>query len=170
MKLLNIMYDAITLIYNSILISLKMKILVAFDNSPNAREALSYSMKFKDICEEYTILFVNPGIMRGATGVDTFIPETVYTEQEDISNHVKAGAMEIVEKMRVNINFIKKDSPGEDIAKTVVQTAGEVGAHLIVSGTRRLSGISKFILGSVSSEIIKLSPLPVLVVPLNQQA
>ena len=147
-----------------------MKILVAFDNSPNAREALSYSMKFKDITEEYTILFVNPGIMRGATGVDTFIPETVYTEQEDISNHVKEGAMEIVEKMRVNINFIKKDSPGEDIAKTVVQTAGEVGADLIVSGTRRLSGISKFILGSVSSEIIKLSPLPVLVVPLNQQA
>lgn len=147
-----------------------MKILVAFDNSPNAREALSYAMKFKDITEEYTILFVNPGIMRGATGVDTFIPETVYTEQEDISNHVKDGAMEIVEKMRVNINFVKKDSPGEDIAKTIVQTAVELGADLLITGTRRLSGISKFILGSVSSEIIKLSKIAVLIVPYSSEA
>ncbi|MHB8360784.1 MAG: universal stress protein [Thermoplasmataceae archaeon] len=147
-----------------------MKILVAFDDSPNSREALNYSMKFKDITEEYTVIFVNPGIMRGATGVDTFIPETVYTEHEDISNHVKDGAIQIVEKNRVNVNFIKKDASGEDIAKTIVNVAEEIGCDLIVTGTRRLSGISKFILGSVSSEILKLSHIPVIVVPVTLQA
>ena len=38
------------------------------------------------------------------------------------------------------------------------------------TGTRRLSGISKFILGSVSSEIIKLSKIAVLIVPYSLEA
>ena len=151
-----------------IIVIIVMKILIAFDNSPNSKDALKYAMKLKEIADEYIVLFANPGILRGVSGVDTFIPESVFAEQEDISRHVKEGALEITEKENVNANYMKKDSPGEDIAKTIVQTAEEQSVDLIVTGTRRLSGISKFILGSVSSEIIKLSKIPVLVVPLSQ--
>ncbi|WP_162509788.1 universal stress protein [Thermogymnomonas acidicola] len=36
---------------------------------------------------------------------------------------------------------------------------------MIITGTRKLTGLSRVLLGSVSSELIKVSRIPVLVVP-----
>ena len=57
------------------------------------------------------------------------------------------------------------NSNGEEIAKIVLETAKDKGVDLIVTGTRKLHGFSKLILGSVSSGIIAHSDIPVTVVP-----
>ncbi len=56
------------------------------------------------------------------------------------------------------------------LAQAVVQTAGEVGADLIVLKTHGRSGLSHFILGSVAEEVLRTAPCAVLTLtPLAQQ-
>jgi nucleotide-binding universal stress UspA family protein len=50
-------------------------------------------------------------------------------------------------------------------ATVVLDAASEVGADLIVVGTRGLRGASRLLLGSVSSEVLTRSKRPVTVVP-----
>ena len=50
--------------------------------------------------------------------------------------------------------------PSEVIAKTVE----EIGADLIVMGTRGLAGIKHVMLGSVAERTIRIAPCPVLTV------
>ena len=46
----------------------------------------------------------------------------------------------------------------------ISETASEVGADLIVMGTRGLSGIKHVLLGSVAERTLRLAPCPVLTV------
>ena len=48
------------------------------------------------------------------------------------------------------------------LAKAVVQVAGEVDADLIVMKTHGRRGLSHLILGSVSEEVVRIAPCPVL--------
>lgn len=47
-------------------------------------------------------------------------------------------------------------------SKAIVETAGEIGADLIVMGTRGLSGFKHALLGSVTERTIRIAPCPVL--------
>ena len=49
-------------------------------------------------------------------------------------------------------------------AATIVQRAAQEGSHLLVMGTRGLSDVKGFLLGSVSRKVAALAPCPVLVV------
>jgi nucleotide-binding universal stress UspA family protein len=58
---------------------------------------------------------------------------------------------------------------GEDAsaAETIVRTAVEEGADLIVVGSHGRTGISRLVLGSVAAKVVTQSPLPVLVARQN---
>ncbi len=49
-------------------------------------------------------------------------------------------------------------------SESIVEYATEIGADLIVLGKRRLSGIERFILGSVTKKVVEKSPVDVLIV------
>lgn len=51
-----------------------------------------------------------------------------------------------------------------DAAEMAVTVAREKGADAIVIGKRGLSGVEEFLLGSVSSKVAQLSPVPVIIV------
>jgi nucleotide-binding universal stress UspA family protein len=51
------------------------------------------------------------------------------------------------------------------VAHIICVTAGEVSADLIVVGTRGLTGVTKFLLGSVAEEVLHISDRDVLAVP-----
>ncbi|WP_043499449.1 universal stress protein [Georgenia sp. SUBG003] len=56
----------------------------------------------------------------------------------------------------------------EDVAESLVSTAEEVGAELIVIGLRRRSPVGKLVLGTNAQRILLDAPCPVLAVkPLN---
>ena len=50
-------------------------------------------------------------------------------------------------------------------AERIVHAARIRRAHLIVMGTRGRTGLSRFLLGSVTSRVVAISPCPVLTVP-----
>jgi len=49
-------------------------------------------------------------------------------------------------------------------AEVIVQTADEIGADLIVMGTRGLSGLKHVLLGSIAERVLRLAHCPVLTV------
>ncbi|MEM0159024.1 MAG: universal stress protein [Thermoplasmataceae archaeon] len=142
-----------------------MKVLVAFDNSAVARKALKFALRFKDIVDEYVICYVSPLVVGAGPSFDAYVPPSMYQHARDTSEGVINAAKEIVELEKINATFLKLDAPGEQIARVMTKSATERSVDLIITGTRKLSGLSKVLLGSVSSEIIKLSQIPVLVVP-----
>jgi nucleotide-binding universal stress UspA family protein len=142
-----------------------MKILISYDGSEGAKEALKYAMDLKCNCEEYYVLYVIPTIVGISASFDSYIPQSVYEGQDKTANEILEKAKRVLEKENVKYELIKASSNGEEIPKIVISTATEKGANLIVTGTRKLHGFSKLILGSVSSGIIAHSEIPVTVVP-----
>lgn len=142
-----------------------MKVLIAFDNSDVARKALNFSLKFKDVFSEYIICYVSPIAIGTGPSFDAYVPTSIYQQGESGSDEVLEAARNIISSLPVQATFLRMDSPGEQVARMIVRSAQEKEVDLIITGTRKLTGLSKVLLGSVSSEIIKLSTIPVMVVP-----
>jgi nucleotide-binding universal stress UspA family protein len=49
-------------------------------------------------------------------------------------------------------------------AEVIARTAEEIGADLIVMGTRGLSGLKHVLLGSIAERVLRLAPCPVMTV------
>ena len=147
-----------------------MKILIAFDNSGVAKKALKFALKLKPIADEFIICYVYPLVIGAGPNFDVYVPPSLYQKNDETSDAVLVSAKELMENASVSATFLKLDAPGEQIARVMTNSAKERGVDLIITGSRKLSGISKVLLGSVSSEIIKLSRIPVLVVPPDDNA
>ncbi|MHB1439140.1 MAG: universal stress protein [Cuniculiplasma sp.] len=141
-----------------------MKVLVAFDNSPSGRKALNFTKKFDKICDLLVVLYVNPGMVRVASNVDTIVPEAVFNDQDKFVEEIKKATEELLGDRGLKYEFVKVEATGDEVAKKIYETATAREVDFIVTGTRKLTGLSKFILGSVSSELIKISQIPVMVV------
>lgn len=60
--------------------------------------------------------------------------------------------------------FETKIIKAEVSAKNIVKVAEELDVSLIIMGSHGRKGIQKLTLGSVAEKVLKLSPLPVLIV------
>jgi nucleotide-binding universal stress UspA family protein len=72
----------------------------------------------------------------------------------------KAGGEVAQEHLRVSMRYR---------AEQIVQVAEDVGAGLIVMGSRGLGGMRRALIGSVSDSVIQHAPCPVLVVRSKKQ-
>ena len=142
-----------------------MKFFIAFDNSEGAKKALKFAMKFKPIADEYVICYISPLIIGAGPTYGSYTPPTVFSKSDNASQEVLNSAKELIETENVNASFLGLEASGDQIARVMTNAALERGADVIITGTRKLSGLSKVFLGSISSEIVKLSTLPVLVIP-----
>lgn len=142
-----------------------MKVLVAFDGSDAAKLALQFLIKSRHVFEQISVLYVTPAVMGSGPTFDAYVPSTVYVKQDEAADKIIAVAEDMLRETGINAEYLKMDATGDQVAKVIVRSAEEKGADLIVCGTRKLSGLTKVILGSVSSEIIKMSKLPVLICP-----
>lgn len=144
------------------------KILVAFDDSDNARRAVDYVAKSfgKDI--SVTLFSVIPDT---STICDLESPELIpYFKaqqsnfcllEEKKKNLLEQALKQAKESLREagfnekNIN-IKLESKKRGIARDILAEAAE-GYDTIVMGKRGLSGVKEFFLGSVSQKVLSLA-------------
>ncbi len=134
-------------------------ILVATDGSESAIEALDFAI---GLCKEtgaaLEVVSVKPPPLVGRGGGGLPVTEVEAVEgAEHIAQSAaeKAGAAGVRAKAHV-----QHGDPAESIAAAGV----ELGADLIVVGTRGLGPVSAAMLGSVSHALIKRSRIPVTVV------
>lgn len=144
-------------------------ILFPTDFSDSARNAFTYALHLADkINASITTLHVE----RYADLDALHLPSTAKRLQELIQNddletyraeaklmHEEA-AKEFLQK--VELTHLLKSG---EIVDTILKTAKEENADMIVMGTKGASGLKEIFMGSVASNVIEDSPIPVLAVP-----
>lgn len=142
-----------------------MKVLVSYDGSDGAMEALKFALSIKCNVVEYTIVYVIPTIVGISASFDSYVPASVYEGQDKTADEILEKAKKELEKEDVKYELIKVDSNGEEIPQIILKTAKDKNVDLVITGTRKLHGLSKLILGSVSAGLIAHADIPVTVVP-----
>ena len=122
-----------------------MKILVAYDGSNHADKAVKEAI---DIAKCF-----NASIELVHCDWDHSIDESM--------NLLKTKETEL---KQANVRYNLKDLRGEVPGSKIVRHAKDDGFDLIVMGTRGMSTVKTFFLGSVSSHIIEKADVPVVVV------
>jgi len=137
------------------------KIVIATDGSEYTKKSVEFAIKLaKNLNAEIHGIYV----------MDTaaFVSIPLDAALEDILEILKEEgrkALEYVENLakengvRVHTKILEGYP-----AEMIVKYAEEIGADLISVGTLGKSGIERFILGSVSEKVIRLSKIPVMVV------
>lgn len=144
------------------------KILVPIDGSYISFLALEYAMQLgKAFDSEIVVTHVNDPYDLSAP-VD---PKTVKipTGEQTSEEKKKAGAaaLAIAQKVAEKANYKKiafEKAIDKDPAKRIIDLAKEIEADTIVMGNRGLGTAGAFLLGSVSTAVVKHAPCPVFVI------
>ena len=144
------------------------KILVPIDGSYISFLALEYAMQLgKAFDSEIVVTHVNDPYDLSAP-VD---PKTVKipTGEQTSEEKKKAGAaaLAIAQKVAEKANYKKiafEKAIDKDPAKRIIDLAKEIEADTIVIGNRGLGTAGAFLLGSVSTAVVKHAPCPVFVI------
>lgn len=138
------------------------KIMVAYDGSEMPNRALQMSVELAKADESIQII-----VLHSVESVAALTEFTNYSIVSRIEEAKKHGELikEKAEKMLVSISnhwsiYIVEDRP----EKAILNQSKVLHADLIVMGSRGLSGLKEFFLGSVSHYVTQHSSIPVLIV------
>ena len=152
------------------------RILIGIDDTKYSRHAAEYGFelahKYKAVVALVNI--VEPVIMpqtNDPSMLGAFIPsfgvENVEIEhmQEDNS---KKLLDDIAATLGAGIEVTHYNQMGSK-ADSIISIANEFKADLIVLGTHKRTGLDRLLMGSVSEHVLRHSPVPVLVVPTDEE-
>ena len=135
-------------------------IIWATDGSPSADCALQYA---KSLATEHG------GALVVFHCVETFPAHhaaglPVHAGEEETKSKIKRQVAELEEEgLDVSARFVT--GAGQRPAHAIADAARELGADVIVTGTRGHTAIGGLVVGSVTHRLLHISPCPVLAVP-----
>lgn len=138
------------------------KILVPIDGSDISDKAMRMAL---DMTREAlgTVRFVHVMEDNRYLSSDVFSTDL----RTHVENHAKAllqTAMDAATGMGVNAQSQVLDKPGQRLGESVADEAADWCADLVVLGTHGRRGLGRMLLGSGAEQVIRLCPVPVLVV------
>jgi nucleotide-binding universal stress UspA family protein len=92
------------------------------------------------------------------------VPPTVVGGSPEEAQALVDGVVAELKAAGVEADGAVRPSPGGSPAEAILEQAREVGAGLVVVGSRGLSNLGGLLLGSVAHKVVQLSSCPVLVV------
>jgi nucleotide-binding universal stress UspA family protein len=136
------------------------RVLVPLDGSARAEEAVEAACALlHGVSARLTLLHVvHP--MTAAAAAASELPhapeqEVVATYLEPVARRFASDHVDVRSDVRVDAN----------VARVVLEAAESHDAELIAIAGQGMSGVQRFIVGSVADKLIRTSPVPVLVVP-----
>ena len=133
------------------------RVLVGFDGSEGAENALSKAMMIIDDDGELIIVAI------------ISLPSNKNLLDQKAYERIKSRAYTLINNVVHNIgshNYtitgMVKD--GEDIAAVIIDIANELNCDLIVLGSRGSSSLGKYSIGSVANKVVQYAAKPVMVV------
>lgn len=139
------------------------RMLFAVDGSEPSQHALRYGLK---LATEQTSLRV-VHILDRAVWMSDFVPLPQFEAAlvED-GNAALTAATATLAALRIEAEsaMISTDSTRDDVPHAIVREADRWDADLIVMGTHGRRGISRWLLGSVASRVLRITHVPVLLV------
>jgi nucleotide-binding universal stress UspA family protein len=90
------------------------------------------------------------------------LPQEAFAKAEEEANSFLQRIVQLGQESRVDVKT--KIIRGGSVVDAICRTAGGENCDLIVIGTRGMTGVKRFLIGSVASGVITYAPCPVLVV------
>ena len=136
------------------------KIVWATDGSENADRALASAIQIaeRDGAEVHICHVIEKVIVTRVAGQD------VHLDEQELDEKIRRRANDVADN-GVKVTLHMSSDQAADVARRIADTATEVGADLILVGTRGHSPIVGALLGSVSQRLLHIADCPVLVVP-----
>jgi len=132
------------------------RILVGFDGSEGAENALNKAMSLLDYDGELFILAVVP-----KSDDKTFVDKEVYAQ-------LKIRARNLIDNVITDIGSHEYTITGlveeGDVAATIIDVANTLNCNLIVLGSKGASEIGRYPIGSVANKVVQYARKPVMVV------
>lgn len=141
-----------------------MKILVAVDGSPTSIRAVKFAIaQVKTVAGASLIIVSIQNAETLSLPASVAIMPVAQIEQE-VERAAREALQDAVTLCReAKITYVSRSGQG-DIATTIDQVAREEHATQIIMGTRGLGTVSGLILGSVSTQVLHLTDVPVTLV------
>jgi len=137
-------------------------ILVAIDFSDHAEQAFDTACELaKRWDAALHVVHAFEIIAPLVTPYQVSIPDTYLTESRDVALRQLSERVDKARAQGITTESHLTESPA---AQAIARTAEEIGADLIVMGTRGMTGLKHFVLGSVAERTLRLAPCSVLTV------
>jgi nucleotide-binding universal stress UspA family protein len=142
------------------------RILVAIDGSPTSNMALTAALQMaRDSDGQVRLIHVvdELAFFSGLDAYSGYSVELIRIAQEN-GNKILEDGMAIARSAGVAADNMLFERYGDSLGDTVADEAKRWNADLIVVGTHGRRGVGRMFLGSGAEQIIRLAPIPVLVV------
>ncbi|MFD1562511.1 universal stress protein [Haloarchaeobius amylolyticus] len=143
------------------------RILVAFDESPQATAALHHALSTYTDAEIHVLHVRDPQEWVSADGLNGFYSETAYTQSQESSERLLEEATKIAAEYNADL---KTDTTVGTAAASIVRYAEDHDIDHIVLGSHGRRGLSRFLLGSVAERVARRSPGSVTIIREEQPA
>jgi nucleotide-binding universal stress UspA family protein len=134
-------------------------IIWASDGSEHADRALDYARK---LAEANSARLLAAHVKEITVGRGAGYP--VQLDEEEVERKIQGQANDLKDA-GIDASYEQLGATAGGAAHALADTASEVGAQLIVVGTRGQGPISGLLLGSVTQRLLHIAPCPVLAVP-----
>jgi len=135
-------------------------VLVAYDDTAISRKAIERAVTLLADADSLVLLYVVTDAAPAGTLGTSVCPEDVMSA-EDANLMINATARDVVERHGVQaVGLVRRGAPGP----TIVETARQRRASVIVVGVGKVEKVSCFALGSVADYVARHSDVPVLIV------
>ena len=145
-----------------------MNILVATDGSDCARQAIQFlqGLPLPDDSHVTLLTVLVEDFFRGGDKPDLSAQQRdlLYETKQELREEGERLLEEQARHLRRNGVRVDTLTRSGHAAEEIVLAARELSADLIVTGSHGLSGIKRFLLGSVSSHVLQYAPCSVLIV------
>jgi len=137
-------------------------IVVGTDGSDRAGVAVTHALELARLsgAKLHAVQVVHPAVKTGFSD-----SSGGQLELDKMREHAERTTAELLaEAQRQGVSAEVHSRAGDDVAETLIKTAEETGADLIVVGNRGMSGMTRFVLGSVPNKVAHHCPCNLLIV------
>lgn len=133
---------------------------MAYDDTEISRKAIARAATLLADADSMVLLYVVTDSAPAGTLGTSVCPEDVMSVEE-AHLMINATAREVVERYGFQaVGLVRRGEPGP----TIVETARERGATVVVAGVGKVEKVSSFALGSVADYVARHCDVPVLIV------
>ena len=144
------------------------KIVVATDFSDASDRAVDYALSLAETMNAELVLVHAYGLPLYGFPDGVLLPSPeVAANISDVAQEALGRTLEKAKRRYARVTSVLRDG---DAREEVEAVARDIGADLIVTGSRGRGAFKRWVLGSVAEQIVRTSKIPVLTVPAAEAA
>jgi len=153
------------------------KVLIALDYNPTAQKVaeVGFSMAKSMNAEVVLLHVITDPVFYSTEEYSPIMGFTGYAYTGEVqafnAEGLKAAALEYLDKSKQHLgdNTIKTIVKEGDFADTILETAKEVYADMIVIGSHSRKWLENIVMGSVTEKVLHHTSIPLLIIPTKKQ-